>query len=156
MNENDQETRFRRSYWAVVHSMDTLRLRAWEDRGLTLPQLRILFLLRAHPGATTNALARRLHLTVPTVSGLVEKLAQGGLVERGPRGEDRRVIPLTLTAEGESTAGEIQRASRAYLHELCALLGEDLAPTVEALDRLAAAIEQLESRAQREGVESAP
>ena len=139
----DLETRFRQSYWAVVHSMDTLRMRAWEDHGLTLPQLRILFLLRGHPAATTNALARHLGLTVPTVSGLVDKLVRSGLVQRGEREHDRRVVPLALTEEGATLTGEIRGQSRAYLSALGEALGGELASVVAALEQLAAAMDQV-------------
>src|SRR5690348_11848133 len=123
MPMSDLDTRFRKAYWAAVHYVDTRRMRAWEERGITLPQLRVLFQLRAQPGATTNLLARRLALTVPTVSGLVDKLARNGLVERGQHPDDRRVIPLTLTADGKAIVGEIREGNRAHLATLSAELG---------------------------------
>ncbi len=139
---DDDVTRFRAAYWGVVYNLDALRLRTWEERGLTLPQLRILFHLRAHPEATTNALAARMGLTVPTVSGLVDKLARAGLIERGQRPDDRRVIPLRLTDDGRAVVGEIRQGNRAYLSGLAADLGDDLAPIIAALERLVAAIAQ--------------
>jgi DNA-binding MarR family transcriptional regulator len=126
-----------------VHYVDTMRLRTWEERGLTLPQLRILFHLRAQPGTTTNAVARRLGLTMPTVSGLVDKLCRAGLVERGQRADDRRVIPLSLTDEGRAVVGEIREGNRAYLDALAEHLGEDLETTTEALERLVEGINTL-------------
>lgn len=152
----DLTARFRRSYWIVVHSMDALRLRAWEQHGLTLPQLRILFLIRRTPGITTKALARGLGLTVPTVSGLVDKLVRAGLVARGQREDDRRVIPLTLTDEGMAAAGEIQGASQAYLQALSADLGGDLAAMVAVLERLATAISILEAAIPEEPGDAVP
>jgi DNA-binding MarR family transcriptional regulator len=125
-----------------VHYVDTRRLRTWEDRGLTLPQLRVLFHLRAQPGITTNALAQQLDLTTPTVSGLVDKLARAGLVERGRRAEDRRVIPLMLTNEGVATVGEIREGNQALLASLCAQLGPDLEPVTGALELLAEAVDR--------------
>ena len=143
---SDMEPRFRSSYWTLVHYVDTLRLRAWEDRGLTLPQLRILFQIRRQPGATTNALARQLGLTAPTVSGLIDKLVRAGLVARGQRAEDRRVIPLSLTEEGAAAVGEIREGSRALLSVLAADLGPDLERVTETLELLAAAIERRQAR----------
>lgn len=139
---DDLTVRFRTAYWAVVHNLDALRLRAWEERDLTLPQLRILFYLRAYPETATNTLARQMGLTMPTVSGLVEKLARAGLVERGQRPDDRRVIPLRLSDEGRAVVGEIRQGNRAYVAELADTLGDELAPTVAALERLVAAIER--------------
>jgi DNA-binding MarR family transcriptional regulator len=144
---SDVEERFRASYWTLVHYVDTLRLRAWEERCLTLPQLRVLFQIRRQPGITTNVLARRLGLTAPTVSGLLDKLARTGLVERGRRAEDRRVIPLNLTEEGAATVGEIREGNRALLAALAADLGPDLERVTGALELLATCVERLQARA---------
>lgn len=140
--ENDLATRFRTAYWALVHHVDTLRLRVWEERGLTLPQLRILFYVRAHPGATTNMLAKLLSLTAPTVSGLVDKLVRAGLVARGQHPDDRRIIPLLLTATGHEVVSEIRQGNQAYLLGLAAELGDELEPITVELERLAAVIDK--------------
>lgn len=139
---DDSVERFRHSYWTVIHNLDARRLRTWEEHGLTLPQLRVLFLLRAHPGLTTNSLATRLGITAATVSGLVDKLARAGLVARGQNLDDRRVIPLTLTDDGREIVGEIRQGNRAYLADLADELGPDLEPVTAALERLVAAIER--------------
>jgi DNA-binding MarR family transcriptional regulator len=146
--------RFRRAYWATIHGVDALRLRAWEDRGLTLPQLRVLFLLRQHPGATTNFLSDRLGVTVSTVSGLVDKLARAGLVERRPDPRNRRIVPLGLTAEGEAVVGEVRQINRSYLDRVAADLGDDLGAVADALERLAEASRRVpaEARPERAGV----
>ena len=144
---NDIEQRFRTAYWAIVHYVDTLRLRAWEERGLTLPQLRILFQIRRQPGITTNVLARRLGLTAPTVSGQLDKLVRAGLVTRGRRAEDRRVIPLNLTDDGAAVVGEIREGNRALLSALAEDLGPDLERITETLELVAAAIERNQDRA---------
>jgi DNA-binding MarR family transcriptional regulator len=151
---DDIVARFRTAYWAAVHNLDALRLSAWEERGLTLPQLRVLFLIRANPGMTTNSLAQRLALTMSTVSGLVDKLVRAGLVARGQHPEDRRVIPLFLTDEGRAVVGEIRQGNRAYLAGLAEQLGDELEPITEALERLAAAIERMPAirEADREAV----
>lgn len=131
--------RFRSSYWVAVHSVDALRLRVWEEHGLTLPQLRVLFLLRRNPGATTNYLSGRLGITVSTVSGLVDKLVRAGLVERRHDPNDRRLVPLGLTLEGEAIAGEVREINRAYLDGVAELLGDELTQVTQSLERLAEA-----------------
>jgi DNA-binding MarR family transcriptional regulator len=153
--DDEMLARFRTAYWAVVHNVDVRRLQVWEERGLTLPQLRVLFYVRAHPGTTTNALATRLGLTTATISGLVDKLVRAGLVERRQREDDRRVIPLWLTAEGDATAGEIRQGNRAYLTALAAHLDDDLAPVTAALERLVAAIDRLPATSEPEPEEGA-
>lgn len=137
MSDSDYINRFRRAYLHIVHHVDALRLRVWEEKGLTLPQLRLLFIIRANPDCTTNYLATRLGITMSTVSGQVDKLVRAGLVERGHDPKDRRVVPLHLTSEGESVVGEIRHGNRVYLAGLAESLGDDLLPLTEALEKLA-------------------
>jgi DNA-binding MarR family transcriptional regulator len=134
--------RFRASYWQVVHNLDALHLFRWEERDLTLPQLRVLFFLRRHPGSTARELAAHLGVRAATVSGIVQRLAHAGLVTRGHIDEDRRLVTLTLTAEGAAVVGEVGEGNRAYLDDLAAALGDDLATVTASLECLGRAIER--------------
>lgn len=142
MGDNDSVARFRRLYWTIVHNVDALRLKVWEERGLTLPQLRLVFVIRNNPGCTTNFLAGSLGITMSTVSGQVDKLVRAGLVERRTHPTDRRVVPLFLTDEGEAIVSEIRKGNRAYITGLAEHLGDDIGPISDALERLAKAIEE--------------
>lgn len=126
--------RFSRAYWAAIHVMDQLRLQVWEERGLTLPQLRVLFLVRTNPDITTNALAARLRITVSTVSGLVDKLVRADLIERRSDPGDRRIIPLRLTEEGQAVAGEIGEVSAQLMESVAQALGNDLDSVTRCLE----------------------
>jgi len=72
--------RFRLAYWQAIRDLDVVRLRQWEQWHVTLPQLRVLYQVRRAPGITTGDLAHGLGITVSTVSGLVSKLADRGLI----------------------------------------------------------------------------
>lgn len=52
--------------------------------------------------ATISTLVERLALTQSTVTELVQRAEQAGLLERTPSTEDGRVRHLSLTARGES------------------------------------------------------
>lgn len=120
--------------------MDILRLHLWEDQGLTLPQLRVLLVLRAHPGTATHELSSKLGVTMSTISGLVDKLVRAGLVERCQDPDDRRVVPLRLTEQGEALVGEVRQINQTYLESLISLLGpEDVERATPLLERLAEA-----------------
>lgn len=71
--------------------------------GLTGPQLAILKEIATLGEATPTVLARALCVSQPTVSGIVERLAQRGLVVRTSATSDRRKHVVQLTAEGRST-----------------------------------------------------
>lgn len=106
---------------------------------MTLPQLRVLYHLRRHPGATTGELARRLGITVSTTSGLVIKLVDRGLVVRGSLADDRRQAPLSLSDAGTALLGGLSEEARGYLGAVADRLGADLESVTLALELLAEA-----------------
>lgn len=129
--------RFRSAYWRAFREADSIRIRQWERSNVTLPQLRVLYNLRRHPGATTGELAKRLGITVSTTSGLVIKLVDRGLVTRGRLADDRRQAPLSLTDEGAALLGELSDETRSFMSLVAERLGKDLEPVTRALERLA-------------------
>ncbi len=135
--------RLRGSYWRIVRDIDSLRLMQWEQSHLTLPQLRVLFQVRRQPGITTGQLARCLGVTISTTSGLVAKLADGGLVARGSSQDDRRQIPLELTNAGRVLAGELAEVTRPFVERLAEELGDELEEVVVALEKLTAAADKV-------------
>lgn len=135
--EPDDLARFRRAYRRLIHELDTARLQQWEQSRVTLPQLRVLHQIRRTPGVTTGELARTLGVTVSTVSGLVIKLVDRGLVARTTTPTDRRQLPLYLTEAGAHLLGELSEADRTFLAGLAERLGPDLVTVTATLERLA-------------------
>ncbi len=148
--DHDALTRFRRAYWQGLLELDNLRLAQWEHANLTLPQLRLLLQVRRTPGITIGRLADRMPVTVSTVSGLVTKLVDRGLLERTASEDDRRQVPLQLTDAGRIMAGEIIADVLPFLDAVAADLGGDLAQTTECLQRLAEAARRVREASERE------
>ncbi len=75
--------------------------------GLTGPQLIILAAL--HPSdsecPTIGRLARSIHLSQATVTGILTRLEARGLVQRKRSGDDRRQVFVSLTDSGRETLG---------------------------------------------------
>jgi DNA-binding MarR family transcriptional regulator len=142
--EDVKESRFRRAFWRAYQEADSIRLRQWERSHVTLPQIRVMYQLRRHPGTTTGELARKLGITVSTTSGLVIKLVDHGLVARGSLADDRRQAPLSLTEAGTALLGDLSVEMRAYMEEVAARLGGNIDAVTEALEILveAASIER--------------
>jgi DtxR family Mn-dependent transcriptional regulator len=94
--------------------------------------------------ATTTALARRLGVSPPSVTSMIKKLAELGLVEHTPyRG-------ATLTPAGERTALEVVRHHRLLEQYLAQTLGLPLDALHEEADRLEHALsEELEAHIDR-------
>ena len=136
MND-DATARFARAYWRAFRELDSLRLRQWEQYRLTLPQLRVLYHIRRVPGVTGGELAAALGITVSTVSGLVIKLTERGLVARGVAPDDRRQAPLGLTPEGLALIGTLSQAGQVFTGRIAAELGDELGAITAALERVA-------------------
>jgi DNA-binding MarR family transcriptional regulator len=59
---------------------------------------------------TVTALAERLQLAQSSVTELVSRAAQAGLIEREPSASDARVVHLRLSAEGDRRFAEAFRS----------------------------------------------
>jgi DNA-binding MarR family transcriptional regulator len=71
---------------------------------LTMQQLKVLTMIAIDPDkATGHELAAQLKVSVATMSGLVDRLVEHGMVTRGEDPADRRVRRLTVTPEGSAT-----------------------------------------------------
>lgn len=109
----------------VARLLDPVRLRAWEERGITFPQLRILFRVRLNPEIDLRSLADGLQISPSAASQQVDKLVQRRLILRSEDPQDRRRLRLTLTSQGEEAAGEYSRALIDYSTRVVSLLSED-------------------------------
>ncbi|MBV8065389.1 MAG: MarR family transcriptional regulator [Actinobacteria bacterium] len=73
--------------------------------GLTPQRYLLLLMIKGAPDrteqSTVTELARRLQLAQSTVTELVSRAEETGLIERRQSGKDGRVAHLRLTAEGE-------------------------------------------------------
>lgn len=138
--ETNEETlleRAVRQFLRAAAQLDSVRLQAWENLGLTLAQLRILFLVRAHPGADVRRIAERLSITPSAVSQQVDKLVIRGYLLRRDNPDDRRHVALEVTAEGDQAATEVSRLARERVRQLLSPLSDsDLVALEQVLAKL--------------------
>ena len=118
----------------VVTRSDPGRLEAWAGLGLTMTQLRVLFMLRDGDGVPAGALAESLGVTPSTLTRIMDRLVQNRLVRREPDEEDRRLVRHRLTNRGRSTVQELERSGRARMDAILDHM------SVEQLERLVAAL----------------
>ena len=71
--------------------------------GLTHPQFDIIATLGNTPGMSYKELGEKTLITKGTLTGVIERLEQKGLVERQRNDCDKRSFFVRLTADGEAT-----------------------------------------------------
>jgi DNA-binding MarR family transcriptional regulator len=86
---------------------------------LTPPQVGMLRLIAASPGQSQQAVAQELGTPPSRLVGLVDALADRGLVERRRNREDRRLHALHLTEAGEAMLGKIAAIGREHDESIC-------------------------------------
>ncbi len=71
-----------------------------ESLGLTYPQYLVMLVLWEQDGLTVSALGERLYLDSGTLTPLLKRMEQSGLLARQRAQEDERKVVVTLTAPG--------------------------------------------------------
>jgi len=119
-----------------------LRLAALVERvrrGLTTAQLMALFILRdaRADGLPVSQLAHDLGVSVPTVTGMADRLVEAGMLKRVHSETDRRVVLLRLSREGLNVAEKLW----GVLEELITRILGEMSP--EARRAITDAVEQV-------------
>ena len=89
-----------------------VQLEFFVKRGVTQTQFLLLVAIRAYPRCTMSVLAHNLHVSLPTASGIVERLVRAGYVRRVPRADDRRHVVVELTGKAQRFFRAFQRIIR--------------------------------------------
>jgi DNA-binding MarR family transcriptional regulator len=90
----------------VSQAIDVWSRHLWRDYGLTSPQLATLREILAGDNVSPGTLATVLHLSQPTVTGILGRLEQRGLVRRERSGTDRRNVLAVPTEQGRALAAK--------------------------------------------------
>jgi DNA-binding MarR family transcriptional regulator len=115
----DDVLRFMRLIWAIDHELERVSKRMQDTIGLTIPQRLSLRLIGQNPGILASQLASVLHLSRPTLTGIVQRLEDAGYIERTVDSHDSRRAGLTVTAKGRAANrrqhGTFEEAARRVL-----------------------------------------
>lgn len=129
---NDTARLFRRAFNARTR-----------DSGVTALQWRLITYLKRHEGVRQGPLAELIEVEPITLSRMVDRLAEAGLVERRPDPADRRAWQLYLTPRARERLGGIRPAVEALNAE--ALEGLSAAE----IDQLLALVERVRGNLSR-------
>jgi DNA-binding MarR family transcriptional regulator len=92
--------------------------------GLTYPQYLALLVLWEQDGLSVKQIGRRLHLDSGTLTPLLKRLEQAGLVRRVRAADDQRVVQLFLTSAGRRLERRAQEIPQALFCKLAMPLDE--------------------------------
>jgi DNA-binding MarR family transcriptional regulator len=146
MTESDLRDEAFRLFVQVITRSDPGRLEEWAGLGLTMTQMRVLFLLRAESGPSAGALAESLSVTPSTLTRIMDRLVRNQLVQREGDDNDRRLVRHCLTSDGLKMVEELERAGRARMDQVFDRLSADqLERLVLALRDFTASVESLQA-----------
>lgn len=114
---------------------------AWMELDVTMPQMKVLMLLRENGALRVGVLARYLAVSTPTITGIVDRLVRQGLVRREDDPSDRRVVLNVLTPKGEQLMERLRhRSDEELLRVVSSLSAQEQADLARSLTRLVTAI----------------
>ena len=79
-------------------------------RDLTQRQFAVLAAIHADGRCRMGLIARNLGVSMPTATGLINRLARAGYVRRVASPADRRQVMVELTAKGQGRVRQLQEA----------------------------------------------
>lgn len=82
---------------------------------LTCAQWKVVVLLREEDGATLGSLRKLRGLDAPTMTEIIKRLEQSGLVERRKAQDDRRIVHVFLTVEGCALRHQLSEVMQAFV-----------------------------------------
>ena len=108
--------------------------------GVSMPQCDVLTTLTEQEGVSQQELAKRLYVTKGNISGLIDRLAEAGLVERRSTAADRRQHAIHLTGAGRRMA---EKALAVQHRWIASTLGRMTDADLEALETQLVALRDL-------------
>lgn len=110
--------------WRTYDRLREIDERVFQPHGITAQQYNALRILRAvRPGSlSTSALGMRLVSRAPDMTRLLDRLEDQGLVARRRSDANRRIVHVSITAQGAALvkrlAADVQRCGREQLGHL--------------------------------------
>jgi DNA-binding MarR family transcriptional regulator len=149
-----------RLLWAIDHLLEKTSKDMESNLGVTGPQRLVLRLLGRFPGITAGRLSKLMLVHASTVSIILKRLEERGLIERREDTRDRRRAFLGLTRAGRDLNADLPGTVEAAVKHLLATMPEEkvqhahdvlsaLGRALEAQHRAAAAPSPAAQRSRR-------
>jgi DNA-binding MarR family transcriptional regulator len=110
---------FMKQLWALDHGLQTVSKRMESRFGITGPQRLVVRIVGRFPGISAGALAEILHVHPSTLTGVLRRLEQRGMIVRRSDPKDARRALFGLTPRGRKMdtlrTGTVEQAVRRVL-----------------------------------------
>lgn len=117
-------------------------LDVWMALPLSIAQLKSLFFISNQRSTNLGKLAAALGVTPTNVTGIVDRLVKKGLVTRTESDQDRRILLLRATDDGEELVAKLRERRRGHMSEVLARMSVDeLATLAQGFASLVKAVE---------------
>jgi DNA-binding MarR family transcriptional regulator len=124
---------------SLLREFDSLNGRVAEFSGpdflgidITMAQAKLLFLVRGRGSVPMSDLVARLGVSVPTVTGIVDRLVERDLVVRRGTPEDRRRVVIEITRAGVDLIDGMREFNQRQVRTLLGVLDDDELRTFHA------------------------
>ena len=129
--------RFIRSLASTYQAFEAYATKHIKGMGLTMTQFDVIATLGNQPPMTCKELGEKTLILKGTMTGVLERLEQKGLIAKIPNAEDGRSYKIGLTKAGERLFKKAFPEHVQYLEQgfaKCSM--KELNQTIEALDRI--------------------
>jgi DNA-binding MarR family transcriptional regulator len=119
ISRNEILDRILNSYNAISKSINPANLYKIE---LTSSQIKVLATFTERECYTMTELSQMLSVTLPTMTAMIDRLIQTGLVTRERDERDRRVVLVSLTGEGKKIIHNLMDVRKQEIEKVLAML----------------------------------
>jgi MarR family multiple antibiotic resistance transcriptional regulator len=102
-------------------------------QSLTHTQFFVLIAIHSQGRCTMQQLADKMHVSMPTMSGIIDRLVQAKYVARVENPDDRRQVVIELRKEGKNLIVQFQQAVSSRWHDVLGALNAQEVKTMAAI-----------------------
>jgi DNA-binding MarR family transcriptional regulator len=102
--------------FSIVGRLGVFRLLLEATERLTANQLRVLFHLHYRGPACMRQISEGLHVSQPAATGIIDRMVDAGLVDRGHNAPDRRRVQVSISEKGAEQIGQLRCAGAEAAH----------------------------------------
>ena len=95
------------------------------DRQITQTQLMVLFAVHSRKQCPMKNLADHMHVSMPTISGIVDRLVQAGYLKRFTVSDDRRHVLVRLSSQGQRLITKVKTVIGSRWQEVLSALDQE-------------------------------